>query len=173
MNYAEIKKFDIANGIGIRISLFVSGCRNHCPNCFNEATWDFGYGKAFTEEAQNEILDLLSREYVRGLTLIGGEPMEPENQRGLLPFVKTVRKKYPDKDIWCYTGFTYEELTGDSRGNCEVTKELLSFIDVLVDGRYIEAQKNISLKFRGSENQRLIDLKKTIESGKVILWEDK
>jgi len=172
MNYAEIKRFDIANGIGVRISLFVSGCRNHCPNCFNEATWDFNYGKEFNKETQDEILDLLSREYVRGLTLIGGEPMEPENQRGLLPFVKKVREIYPNKDIWCYTGFTYEELSGDSRGNCEVTEELLSLIDVLVDGRYIDELRNISLKFRGSENQRLIDLKETIKTGKVTLWEE-
>ena len=171
MNYGEIKKYDIANGHGIRVSLFVSGCTHHCKNCFNQATWDFNYGKPFTKETEEEILKALKPDYIAGLTLIGGEPMETQNQKALLPFVKMVREAFPNKDIWCYTGYVYEELFKESRARCEVTDELLSFIDVLVDGPYIEAKRNISLKFRGSENQRIIDLNKSNKDN-IVLWED-
>lgn len=170
MNYGEIKKYDIANGHGIRVSLFVSGCTHHCKNCFNQATWDFNYGKPFTKETEEEILKALKPDYIAGFTLIGGEPMETQNQKALLPFVKMVREAFPNKDIWCYTGYVYEELFKESRARCEVTDELLSFIDVLVDGPYIEAKRNISLKFRGSENQRIIDLNKSSKEN-IVLWE--
>lgn len=174
MNYAEIKNYDIANGLGVRVSLFVSGCTHHCKGCFNPMTWDFSYGKPFTEEVQDELLEMLSPAYIDGLTLLGGEPMEPDNQRALLPFVKKVRAQYPDKNIWCYTGYKLdEELLKPSRARCEVTDELLSLIDVLVDGEFIEEQKNISLSFRGSENQRLIDLPQTLSAGRIQLINEK
>lgn len=170
MNYGEIKKCDIANGLGIRVSLFVSGCEHHCKNCFNYMTWDYNYGKPFTKETEEEIIEALKPSYINGLTLIGGEPFEPQNQRDLLPFVKRVRELLPEKSIWCYTGFVLEtELLGDSRARCEVTDELLSNIDVLVDGRFVEELKNITLKFRGSSNQRVIDIKKTLQTGKVSI----
>ena len=172
MNYGEIKKTDIANGIGVRVSLFVSGCRHHCKNCFNEFTWDFDYGKEFTSAVEDEIIDALSKSYVRGLTILGGEPFEPENQESLIHLCNRVRNELPDKDIWCFSGFTYEEITGNSRANTKNTKELLSLIDVLVDGRFVEDKKDISLKFRGSSNQRIINMKKTMAEGKVVLWEE-
>ena len=173
MHYAEIKKFDIANGPGVRVSLFVSGCRNHCPNCFNPDTWDFGYGNDFTKDIEDEIIKTISIPYVRGLSVLGGEPMEPENQKGLLPFLKRVKETLPDKDIWVYSGFTLDrEILGQSRAATETVKELLKYIDVIVDGRYIEAQKNISLRFRGSENQRIIDVKRTLAENNVVLWEE-
>ena len=174
MNYAEIKNYDIANGLGVRVSLFVSGCTHHCKGCFNPMTWDFSYGKPFTEAVQDELLEMLSPSYIDGLTLLGGEPMEPDNQRALLPFVKKVRAQYPDKNIWCYTGYKLDdELLKPSRARCEVTDELLSLIDVLVDGEFIEEQKNISLSFRGSENQRLIDLPQTLSAGRIQLINEK
>lgn len=171
MNYGEIKKIDIANGIGVRVSIFVSGCRNYCKNCFNQATWDFSYGKEYTDETENEIIDALKNSFIDGITFLGGEPFEPENQRGLIKLAKRIRKECPDKTIWCYTGFTLEEIRGESRANCEVTEELLSLIDVLVDGRFVEEEKDITLRFRGSRNQRLIDLKETLQSGKIVLWD--
>ena len=171
MNYGEIKKTDIADGEGVRVSLFVSGCRRHCKNCFNKVTWDFDYGKPFTEETQEELLQALAPDYIAGLTLLGGEPMEPENQRALLPFVKRVRKELPKKTIWCYTGYTYKDgALEEEQNNCEVTRELISLFDVLVDGRFIEELKDIRLVFRGSSNQRVIDIKKTKESGSVVLY---
>lgn len=174
MNYAEIKNYDIANGLGVRVSLFVSGCTHHCKGCFNPMTWDFSYGKPFTQAVQDELLEMLSPAYIDGLTLLGGEPMEPDNQRALLPFVKKVRAQYPDKNIWCYTGYKLDdELLKPSRARCEVTDELLSLIDVLVDGEFIEEQKNISLSFRGSENQRLIDLPQTLSAGSIQLINEK
>ena len=174
MNYAEIKNYDIANGLGVRVSLFVSGCTHHCKGCFNPMTWDFSYGKPFTEAVQDELLEMLSPAYIDGLTLLGGEPMEPDNQRALLPFVKKVRAQYPDKNIWCYTGYKLDdELLKPSRARCEVTDELLSLIDVLVDGEFIEELKNISLSFRGSENQRLIDLPQTLSAGRIQLINEK
>ena len=160
MNYCEIKNNDIANGEGIRVSLFVSGCTHRCKGCFNAETWDFNAGMKFTEETEEEILAMLNKPYINGLTLLGGEPFEPQNQRRLTPFLKRVRAKLPEKNIWCYTGYTYEtDLLNESRARCECTDEMLSMIDVLVDGEYIEEQKNISLAFRGSENQRIIHLK--------------
>ncbi len=173
MNYATIKYCDIANGEGVRTSLFVSGCRRHCPNCFNAVAWDFGYGAPFTKEVRNEILESLAPGYINGLSLLGGEPFEPENQRELLPFVKRVKNDYPDKTVWCFSGFTFEEMhTVGNRSCCEVTQELLSYIDVLVDGRFIEEQKDISLRFRGSRNQRIIELKPTLKSGEIVLWQE-
>lgn len=170
MNYGEIKKFDIANGLGVRVSLFVSGCRHRCPNCFNSATWDFGFGKPFTKETEDEIIDALSPDYIAGFSLLGGEPFEPENQKVLLPLLKRIKQTYPSKNIWCYTGFTFDkELNGNSRANTHITKDMLSQIDVLVDGRFIEDLKDISLKFRGSSNQRIIDVKKTLACGEIKL----
>lgn len=175
MYYGEIKKTDIANGIGVRVTLFVSGCTRHCKNCFNAETWSFTYGRLFTAETEAELLKALEPGFINGLTLLGGEPMEIENQRALVPFLKRVREAYPEKDIWCYTGSTLETdiLVEGGRNRCEVTDELLSMIDVLVDGAFIEALKDITLRFRGSSNQRLIDLKKTRESGALTLWEEK
>ena len=173
MYYGEIKKFDIADGPGVRVSLFVSGCTHHCKGCFNPETWDFTYGNEYTEAAEREIIKALEPDYIDGLTLLGGEPMEKVNQRGLLPLLKKVKKLFPQKTIWCYTGYILEtELLSDSRARCECTDEILSFIDVLVDGEFVEEKKNISLRFRGSSNQRLIDMKKTLEAGETVLWAD-
>lgn len=172
MNVATIKRRDIANGIGVRVSLFVSGCTHHCKGCFNADAWDFSYGQPYTSETEEEILRLLAPDYISGLTLLGGEPFEPQNQRVLIGLLRRVRELYPSKTVWCYSGYTLEsELLSDSRARCEVTDEMLSMIDVLVDGRFIEEQRNISLLFRGSENQRLIDLKQSLEKGTTVLWE--
>lgn len=171
MNYAEIKKTDIANGEGVRVSLFVSGCRRHCKNCFNKVTWDFSYGKPFTEEVEEELLQALSPDYIAGLTLLGGDPMEPENQRVLYPFVQKVRERLPNKTIWCYTGYTFKDgAIEEEQANCEVTRDLISLFDVLVDGRFIEDLKDIRLVFRGSSNQRIIDVKKTLSIGNIVLY---
>lgn len=170
MHYSTIKDCDIANGIGVRITLFVSGCTNHCKNCFQPQTWDFDFGAPFTEETEEKLLQMLKPDYINGLTLLGGEPMEPQNQRALVPFLKRVREAYPNKNIWCFTGFTYEVLKTDgSHPRCEVTDEMLSLIDVLVDGRYVDELKDLTLQFRGSSNQRLIDMVKTRENGEVTL----
>ena len=159
MYYTKIKKCDVANGVGVRVTLFVSGCRNHCPGCFQPETWDFFYGSQFTEDTEKEILRMLSPSYISGLTLLGGEPFEPENQRALLPFMRKVRETYPNKNVWAFTGYTWEQLHNPSSHPCtEVTEELLSLIDILVDGPFLEERKNISLRFRGSDNQRIIDL---------------
>jgi anaerobic ribonucleoside-triphosphate reductase activating protein len=172
MNYGTIKKTDIANGMGVRVSLFVSGCTHHCKGCFNRETWDFTYGKPFTEETEKEIIEALSHEYINGLSLLGGEPMEPQNQRVLLPFIKKVKSLFPEKDIWCYTGYTFDsDLLEDSRANCECTQELLDEIDVLVDGEFVEELKDISLQFRGSSNQRIIDVKASLKDGSVQILE--
>lgn len=170
MHYSTIKDCDIANGIGVRITLFVSGCTNHCKNCFQPQTWNFDFGEPFTEETEEKLLQMLKPDYINGLTLLGGEPMEPQNQRALVPFLKRVREAYPNKNIWCFTGFTYEVLKTDgSHPRCEVTDEMLSLIDVLVDGRYVDELKDLTLQFRGSSNQRLIDMVKTRENGEVTL----
>ena len=159
MNWCEILKSDIANGEGIRVSLFVAGCTHHCPGCFNPGTWDFKAGKPFTADTENALLRELSKDWVTGLTLLGGEPMEPENQRVLAPFCERVKKELPGKTIWCYTGCVYErDLLGDTRWHTEATERLLACIDVLVDGPFVESLKDISLKFRGSSNQRLLHL---------------
>lgn len=173
MHYGEIKNCDIANGIGVRVSLFVSGCTNHCEDCFQPETWDFNYGNDFTEETENKILEMLAPDYICGLTVLGGEPFEPENQRVLVDFLRKVRRKYPEKSIWCFTGFTLEMLeTEGTHCHCEATEKMLSLIDVLVDGRFDKNKKNISLRFRGSENQRLIDLNLTRECGTLTLWNE-
>lgn len=173
MYYGEIKKTDIANGIGVRVSLFVSGCTRHCKNCFNAKTWSFTFGNEFTEQTENDILQYLSEDYIDGLSVLGGEPFEPDNQRDLVPFLKKVREAFPNKTIWCYTGNTLEtDLLKDGTVRCEATDEMLSLIDVLVDGEFIEEQKDISLRFRGSKNQRVLDLKNTLSSGKAVLWCD-
>ena len=173
MNYCNIKYCDIANGEGVRTTLFVSGCTNHCEECFQPETWDFHYGEPFTEETAQKVLESLKPDYINGLTLLGGEPFEPQNQRELVKLLHRVRREYPNKNIWCFTGFTLDgELWRDgSHPRCEVTDEMLSLIDVLVDGRFVRALKDISLKFRGSSNQRIIDVKKSIEQGTVVLFE--
>lgn len=169
MNYAEIKKNDVANGPGVRVSLFVSGCRHHCKGCFNEEAWDFNYGKEFNNKVEDEIIEALSHDYIRGLTLLGGEPFEAENQRRLLPFLKRVKAIYPEKDIWAFTGFLFdEELQKESRARCEVTDEMLSLIDTLVDGRFKIDKKDLSLVFRGSKNQRIIDVKESLHQNKIV-----
>ena len=173
MNYGQIKNCDIANGNGVRVTLFVSGCTNHCKNCFQPQTWDFAYGEPFTKDVEDRLVSMLAPEYIDGLTLLGGEPFEPSNQRALLPFVRRVRERYPDKTIWMYSGFTYEEMTREgTHPHCEATLPLLDLIDVLVDGRFVEKLKNLSLRFRGSSNQRLIDMKKTLADGEIVLWEN-
>lgn len=171
MNFGEIKKCDIANGEGVRVSLFVSGCTHHCKGCFNAQTWDFNFGEEFTKEIEDALLEDLAPSYIVGLTLLGGEPMEPVNQEALVPFLCRVKERYPDKTIWCYTGYTYDkDLVEGGRAFCEVTKEMLSMIDVLVDGEFVEALKDIRLVFKGSSNQRIINLKETLEKGEIILY---
>ena len=166
MNCGAIKNCDIANGSGVRVSLFVSGCRNHCPGCFQPETWNFGYGQPFTAETEQEILGLLEPSYINGLTLLGGDPFEPENQRALLLFLRKVHAAYPEKDIWAYTGYTWEQLiSGTHRVSLPETVEMLSLIDILVDGPFIQEKKNIRLHFRGSDNQRVIDVKRSLVSG--------
>lgn len=170
MNYAEIKYYDIANGLGVRTSLFVSGCTHRCPGCFNAVAWDFHYGKEFTQETMEEILDSCEPGYIRGLSLLGGEPMEPANQEGLLPLVKAFKERFPQKDIWCYTGYTYETdlLSPEGKARCAVTDDLLSCIDILVDGKFIQEEADITLKFRGSRNQRVLQIQK---DGCPVLFE--
>ena len=168
MNYGTIKNCDVANGAGVRVSLFVSGCRNHCPDCFQPETWDFTYGQPFTEETEQEILRLLKPGYINGLTLLGGDPFEPENQRALLPFLRRMKETLPGKTVWAYTGYIWEQLTsGEYRVSLPETMELLSIIDVLVDGPFIETKKDIRLRFRGSSNQRVIDVQRSIAAGQV------
>lgn len=171
MYVAEIKKFDIANGLGVRVSVFVSGCRHRCPGCFNEIAWEFDYGKEYTADIENEIIDALRPDYIEGLSLLGGEPFEPENQPALLGLLRRVRKELPAKNVWVYSGFTLEELLGESRARTESTDEMLSLIDVLVDGRFIYAEKDITLRFRGSRNQRILDVPATLKAGRPVLWD--
>lgn len=175
MNYANIKYYDISNGPGVRTSLFVSGCTHRCPGCFNEIAWDFGYGAPFTKEVRNQIFASCQPDYITGLSLLGGEPMEPANQRELLPFLRDFKALYPTKTIWCYSGYTLEQLQGKepSRCRCETTDEILSLLDVLVDGRFVEERKDISLRFRGSSNQRLIDLNATRVAGELRFLPDR
>lgn len=174
MNYAEIKYCDIANGSGVRTSLFVSGCTHRCKGCFNEIAWDFKYGKPFTDEVCQEIYESCEPDYVMGLSLLGGEPFEPENQMGLIGFIEEFKKRFPNKTIWCYSGYTYEELCGTIKSRCrtDITDKMLSYIDILVDGKFDESKKNITLRFCGSTNQRVIDLNRTRKEGKIVLWED-
>lgn len=173
MNYAAIKKTDTANGPGIRVSLFVSGCTHHCKGCFNSETWDFNYGEPYTKETEDEVLNALNPPYIRGISLLGGEPMEPANRTALLGLLKKVRSLYPDKDVWCYTGYDFEKdlLVWMEEGRADV-EELLSLIDVLVDGEFVEEKKNLRLAFRGSENQRLLDVPASLEKGRAIVKDE-
>ncbi len=172
MYYSVIKNCDIANGPGVRVVLFVSGCRHHCPGCFQPQTWDFSYGQPFTQDTVDELLRLLQPDYIAGLTLLGGEPMEPENQPALLDLIRQVKQAYPEKNIWCFSGYLYDDLAAGKIGDGAVTRALLGLVDVLVDGEFILARKKLQLRFRGSENQRLIDLRKTEQAGQVVLWTD-
>lgn len=175
MRYGAIKKRDIANGPGVRVVLFVSGCTHHCKGCFQPQTWDFNYGEEYTAETEQELIDALVPDFIDGLTLLGGEPFEPENQKELITLLRRLRKELPQKTVWAFSGYTFEELTGkkESRARCEVTDEMLSLVDVLVDGEFQLDKRNISLQFRGSENQRLIDLPQTFQNGEIIWWQDK
>ena len=173
MNYAEIKNCDIANGPGVRVSLFVSGCTHHCPGCFNREAWDFDYGQPFTQETIQRILDLLKPTYIRGLTLLGGAPFEPENQGPVLELLRQLRAQYPNKSVWAFSGYLFDrDILSGRLGPWEITREYLSYLDVLVDGPFIEAKKNLALRFRGSENQRLIDVPASLASGQIVLWRD-
>lgn len=171
MNYGEIKFYDIADGTGVRTSLFVSGCRNCCEDCFNRETWSFSYGKPYTQETENAIIESLKPDYIAGLSILGGEPFEKENQPEVLKLVARAKKECPDKSVWIYSGFTFEELLGGSRASGQTVEEILKLADVLVDGRFDKTKKNISLKFRGSENQRIIDLKPSLLQKKAIIKE--
>lgn len=173
MNYATIKFNDISNGPGVRVSLYVSGCRNHCKNCFNPETWDFNYGEPFTKEVENKIIEAMKPAHIKGFTLLGGDPFEPENVKALLPFMKRLRAIYPQKSFWCFTGYDYERdlLTG-KLGDHDEVMELLGTLDVLVDGRFVEELKDLNLRFKGSSNQRTILVKKSLETDEVVLWDN-
>jgi anaerobic ribonucleoside-triphosphate reductase activating protein len=169
MNYADIKKIDVANGEGVRVSVFVSGCNHHCKGCFNQCAWDFNYGKKFTEKEEQQIIDYMNHDYISGLSLLGGEPLEPKNQEGLLPLVKKVKEKFPNKDIWCYTGFDFEkDVVEKMAKNNETTRELLKYIDIIVDGKFEEDKKDLKLQFRGSSNQKIVDVKKSLQTGQIV-----
>ena len=173
MNYATIKSRDIANGPGVRVSLFVSGCTHRCPGCFNEEAWDFEYGQPFTQEVIDRILDDLAPAFVKGLTLLGGEPFDPRNQGAIVELLRQIKAKYPEKSIWAFSGYLFDkDILPGKLGDPAVTREYLSYLDVLVDGPFVQAKKNLTLRFRGSENQRLIDVPKSLASGTVVLWED-
>ncbi|MCI5731546.1 MAG: anaerobic ribonucleoside-triphosphate reductase activating protein [Eubacterium sp.] len=173
MNYADIKRCDVANGEGVRVSLFVSGCTHHCKECFNKEAWDFNYGKPFTEKEIDTIMEYLKPGYVAGLSLLGGEPMEPSNQEGILPLLRRVKKTYPEKNIWCYTGYLFDkDILERMCQESEITKEIVSYLDIVVDGEFVVKQKNLKVNFRGSDNQRIIDVKKTMEAGKIVHWEN-
>ncbi len=171
MNYADIKQYDVANGLGVRVSIFVSGCTHHCKGCFNADTWDFNYGKPFTKKEIEQIIEYLEPDYVAGLSVLGGEPFEPSNQEGLLPLLRAVKETYPQKDIWCYSGYLFDEqILGEMCQESEITKEMIQYIDILVDGRFELDKRNLKLRFRGSENQRIIDVKQSLTCGKVVHW---
>lgn len=172
MNYAGIKKLDVANGPGLRVTLFVSGCTHHCKGCFNKETWNFNYGNPFTQETEEEIMKELRKPHIAGLTLLGGEPFEHVNQKGLLPFVRRAKQEFPQKPLWCFTGYDFEkDILGRMAAEWEETKELLSYIDILVDGKFVEELKDLNLKFKGSSNQRTILVQESLKAGKIILWE--
>lgn len=173
MNYASIKDCDIANGPGVRVTLFVSGCTHHCKGCFNQEAWDFNYGQPFTQETIDQILNMLKPSYVRGLTLLGGEPFEPQNQGPIVELLRQIKAVYPEKSIWAFSGFLFDrDILSGRLGGWETTKEYLSYLDVLVDGPFVEAKKDLMLRFRGSSNQRLIDVPKSLAAGTVVEWED-
>lgn len=171
MRFGAIKKRDIANGIGVRVVLFVSGCTHHCKGCFQPETWSFDYGQDYTKATEDEIIEALRPSFIDGLTLLGGEPFEPQNQAELVKLLRRVRTELPEKTVWAFSGYTFEELTGESRARCQVTDEMLSMVDVLVDGEFVEEKRNISLQFRGSENQRLIDVPSTLADGQIVWWQ--
>lgn len=173
MNYAAIKKHDVANGPGVRVSLFVSGCTHHCPDCFNQETWDFNFGEPFTDEVINEILEALKPSFIHGFTLLGGEPFEYKNQQGVLPLLKEIKRRYPEKDIWCFSGYLFDKnMLGDMVNKWPETKEMLSCIDVLVDGEFEKDKKDLTLRFRGSSNQRIIRVQESLKANKIVLWDD-
>ena len=173
MNYAVIKNCDIANGPGVRVSLFVSGCTHRCKGCFNEVAWDFNYGQPFTQETVQQILQMLKPAHIKGLTLLGGEPFEPQNQSALVELLRQVRRECPEKSIWAFSGYLFDrDILVGRLGPWEITEEFLSYLDVLVDGPFIEEKKDLSLRFRGSSNQRLIDVKASLASGTIVLWQD-
>ena len=173
MNYATIKNCDIANGPGVRVSLFVSGCTHHCKGCFNEVAWDFDYGQPFTQETIDSILEMLKPAYVKGITLLGGEPFEPQNQPALVDLLRQIKAKYPDKSIWSFSGYLFDkDILPGRLGDPAITREVLSYLDVLVDGRFVEEKKDLTLRFRGSSNQRIIDVPASLAAGEVILWQD-
>lgn len=173
MNYAEIKNCDIANGPGVRVSLFVSGCTHHCPGCFNQVAWDFDYGQPFTQQTIDGILEMMKPSYIKGLTLLGGEPFEPQNQEPIVELLRQIKEKYPQKSIWAFSGYLFDrDILAGRLGPWEITKEYLSYLDVLVDGPFVEAKKNLSLRFRGSENQRIIDVPASLAAEKIVLWQD-
>jgi len=172
MNYADIKQFDVANGLGIRVSIFVSGCTHHCKSCFNEVAWDFNYGTPFTEDDIDRIIDYLKPSYVSGLAILGGEPFEHRNQQGLLPLLRKVKNIYPQKDIWCFTGYTFDQdILNRMCKEWDETSEMVSYIDVLVDGKFVEELKDLNLRFKGSSNQRTILVKESLETGQIQLWD--
>lgn len=173
MNYATIKKHDVANGPGVRVSLFVSGCNHKCKNCFNSEAWDFNYGTLFTDETIEEILVALKPDYIKGLSLLGGEPFEPKNQSEVLRLLEIFKKTYPEKDVWCYSGFDFEkDMLSKRLDESERVKKMLAHIDFLVDGKFVEKLKNPNLRFKGSANQRIIDVKKSLAGGHLVLWEN-
>ena len=173
MHYAALKNCDIANGPGVRVSLFVSGCTHRCKGCFNEVAWDFQYGDSFTEETEQLILDMLKPDHIKGITLLGGEPFEPQNQPALVGLLRKIRENYPQKSIWVFSGYLFEkDILAGRLGPKEITDEFLSYIDVLVDGPFVEAKKDLMLRFRGSSNQRLIDVPASLKAGETVLWED-
>ena len=173
MNYAELKSHDIANGPGVRVSLFVSGCTHRCKGCFNQQAWDFDFGQPFDQSVIDHILELLRPDYIKGITYLGGEPLDPRNQPELLNLSRQIKQHYPNKSIWCFTGYVLEnDILAKKLGAWEITSELLTYFDVLVDGPFVEEKRNLMLKFRGSENQRLLDMKKTIACGQAVLWEE-
>lgn len=174
MNYADIKRCDIANGVGVRVSLFVSGCTHKCRNCFNPEAWDFNYGKPFTDKEADYIIAEAEPEHIRGLTLLGGEPMEFVNQQGILPLARRFKQTYPNKTIWCYTGYDFEkDIMGKMMIQWDDTPELLSYIDIIVDGEFVEERKSLNIRFRGSDNQRIIDVPASLAAGKAVLWNEK
>lgn len=174
MHYAKIKWYDVSNGPGVRVSLYVSGCRNHCKNCFNPETWDFCYGEPFTREVEDKIINALAPEYIKGFTLLGGDPFEPENAEALVPFMERLRKKYPEKSVWCFTGYDYEaDLLTGKKGDIDTNMRLLNTLDVLVDGKFVEELKDLNLLFRGSSNQRIILVRPSLEKDEVVLWNEK
>ena len=172
MNYADIKQYDVANGPGVRISVFVSGCNHHCKDCFNEVAWDFNYGTPFTEETIETVIEYMKPSYIAGLTLLGGEPMEPANQKGLLPLVRMVKEVYPEKTIWCFTGFLFDrDIVETMFDTVPETRELVSYFDVMVDGKFIAELKNVNLRFKGSSNQRTIMVQDSLDRKEIVLWD--